>query len=72
MRKGERNAVGEQDITVKEALLLMTRAKSGSLSVVDKRGKLVGVFTDGDFRRHMATRRTVAWQTLRVGDDPRP
>jgi len=32
----------------------MTRAKSGSVSVVNGRGKLVGVFTDGDFRRHMA------------------
>ncbi|HKI68302.1 MAG TPA: CBS domain-containing protein, partial [Verrucomicrobiae bacterium] len=30
-------------------------AKSGSLSVVNARGKLVGVFTDGDFRRRMAT-----------------
>ena len=43
-----------EDLTVKEALLVMTQAKSGSLSVVDTRGKLVGVFTDGDFRRHMA------------------
>ena len=32
----------------------MTRAKSGSLSIVNAHGKLVGVFTDGDFRRHMA------------------
>jgi arabinose-5-phosphate isomerase len=32
----------------------MTRARSGSLSLVDARGKLVGVFTDGDFRRKMA------------------
>jgi len=24
------------------------------LSVVNARGKLAGVFTDGDFRRHMA------------------
>jgi arabinose-5-phosphate isomerase len=55
MRTGNRNAVASQDLIVKEALLVMTRAKSGSLSVVDRRGKLVGVFTDGDFRRHMAT-----------------
>ncbi len=54
MRTGPRNAVGDQDLTVKEALLVMTRAKSGSLSVVNKRGKLIGVFTDGDFRRHIA------------------
>jgi arabinose-5-phosphate isomerase len=54
MRTGERNAVAPESVTVKEALLVMTRAKSGSLSVVNARGKLVGVFTDGDFRRHMA------------------
>ncbi len=54
MRTGARNPVANENLTVKEALLVMTRAKSGSLSVVDRRGKLVGVFTDGDFRRHMA------------------
>jgi len=54
MRSAERNAVAKENLTVKEALLVMTRAKSGSLSVVNERGKLVGVFTDGDFRRHIA------------------
>ena len=54
MRLGERNAVASQTLTVKEALLVMTHAKSGSLSVVNGLGKLVGVFTDGDFRRRMS------------------
>ena len=54
MRTGNRNAIADENRTVKEALLLMTRARSGSLSVVNSRGKLAGVFTDGDFRRHMA------------------
>ena len=54
MRKDTRNAVASQELTVKEALLVMTRAKSGSVSVVNGRGKLVGIFTDGDFRRRMA------------------
>jgi arabinose-5-phosphate isomerase len=54
MRAGERNAVASDDITVKEALLIMTRARSGSLGIVNARGKLVGVFTDGDFRRRMS------------------
>ena len=54
MRAGERNAVAGENLPVKEALLVMTHAKSGSLSVVNARGKLVGVFTDGDFRRRMA------------------
>ena len=54
MRTGNRNAVADENLPVKEALLVMTHAKSGSLSVVNARGKLAGVFTDGDFRRHMA------------------
>jgi arabinose-5-phosphate isomerase len=54
MRTGNRNAVAGENLTVKEALFVMTRARSGSLSVVNAYGKLAGVFTDGDFRRHMA------------------
>jgi arabinose-5-phosphate isomerase len=54
MRTGNRNAIADENLTVKEALLVMTHAKSGSLSVMNARGKLVGVFTDGDFRRRMA------------------
>jgi len=54
MRSGARNAVAHENFPVKEALMVMTRAKSGSLSVTNAKGKLVGVFTDGDFRRHMA------------------
>lgn len=54
MRTGERNAVARENVLVKEALLIMTRAKSGSVSVVNNKGKLAGVFTDGDLRRHMS------------------
>jgi arabinose-5-phosphate isomerase len=54
MRKGQRNAMIRSGKTVKEALLEMTAAKSGSISIVDGRGRLAGIFTDGDFRRHMA------------------
>ncbi len=54
MRAGERNSVALETLAVKEALLVMTRAKAGSVSVVNARGRLVGVFTDGDLRRHMA------------------
>src|SRR6185503_3139224 len=44
MRTGNRNAIAAENLTVKEALMVMTRAKSGSLSVVNKSGKLSGVF----------------------------
>jgi arabinose-5-phosphate isomerase len=65
MRTGERNAVAGENLPVKEALLVMTHAKSGSLSVVNARGKLVGVFTDGDFRRRMATDENLLAQPLK-------
>ncbi len=65
MRRGPGNAVAGQNLPVREALLVMTQAKSGSLSVVDQRGKLIGVFTDGDFRRRMAADRDLLSQPLK-------
>jgi arabinose-5-phosphate isomerase len=65
MRSGERNAIANENLSVKEALLVMTHAKSGSLAVVNARGKLAGVFTDGDFRRHMATDENLLSQPLK-------
>jgi arabinose-5-phosphate isomerase len=65
MRRGERNAVADENLLVKESLLVMTRAKSGSLAVVNARGKLAGVFTDGDFRRHMAADENLLAQPLK-------
>jgi arabinose-5-phosphate isomerase len=72
MRSGGRNAIAREELTVKEALLVMTRAKSGSLSVVNARGKLTGVFTDGDFRRHMAADANLLSQPLRTVMTRRP
>ena len=54
MRTGDRNPVISEYATVKDALLAMTKAKSGTISVVDKRDRIIGVFTDGDFRRAIA------------------
>lgn len=54
MRVGARHAVAPQTISVTEALLVMTRAKAGSVTAVDGRGRLAGVFTDGDLRRHLS------------------
>ena len=65
MRSGERNAIASENLSVKEALLVMTHAKSGSLAVVNARGKLAGIFTDGDFRRHMANDENLLSQPLK-------
>ena len=72
MRTGNRNAVADEKISVKDALLVMTHAKSGSLSVVNARGKLVGVFTDGDFRRHMASGDNLLAEPLKKVMTPKP
>ena len=72
MRTGNRNAVADENLTVKEALLVMTHAKSGSLAVVNARGKLAGVFTDGDFRRHMAGDENLLSQPLKKIMTPKP
>jgi arabinose-5-phosphate isomerase len=72
MRTGPRNAVADQNTTIKDALIVMTRARSGSLSVINGKGKLVGVFTDGDFRRHMASDENLMRQTLKRVMTPRP
>lgn len=53
MRTGRANPVASQERTVSEALLQITQAHAGSASIVDKKGRLVGIFTDGDLRRHI-------------------
>ena len=56
MRTGDRAPVLPPTATTQEAILAMTRAKAGSLAVVDPAsGKLDGIFTDGDFRRSALT-----------------
>ncbi len=72
MRTGNRNAVADEKTSVQDALLVMTRAKSGSLSVVNARGKLTGVFTDGDFRRHMTGGDNSLSQPLKKVMTPKP
>ncbi len=51
MRTGDRNPTVRQTATVKDALFVMSEAKAGCVSVTDGRGRLAGVFTDGDLRR---------------------
>ncbi len=53
MRTGRANPVVTRDMPVKRVLLAITNARAGSASVVDSKGRLVGIFTDGDLRRHL-------------------
>lgn len=52
MRTGDRFASAADTITVQEAILSITKARCGSIALVDAdSGALTGVFSDGDFRR---------------------
>lgn len=43
--------LSEKKTTVQAAIFAMTKAKAGAVALVDGRGRLTGIFTDGDFRR---------------------
>src|SRR3954470_12829701 len=51
MRTGARLPIAPDDVTTQDAILAMTKAKSGSIALVEKRsGRLTGILPDGDFR----------------------
>ncbi|MBE6364251.1 MAG: KpsF/GutQ family sugar-phosphate isomerase [Lentisphaerae bacterium] len=54
MRKAADTAVVPPDFTVRETLYAMSHARSGAAVIADSEGKLLGIFTDGDFRRTAA------------------
>jgi len=52
MRADERLPIAPESVTIQEAILRMTKARAGSIALVNKKtGKLTGILTDGDFRR---------------------
>ena len=53
MRKGAQNPIVKENANVKSVLLKITAARAGSATVIDDKGKLKGIFTDGDLRRHL-------------------
>ena len=53
MRKGNNFAVVKDSALVKDVLLSITQARCGSACVLDSKSNFVGIFTDGDLRRHI-------------------
>jgi arabinose-5-phosphate isomerase len=55
MRTGDALPVVSEDSSLKDVIVEMTRKNFGMTTVVDRDGRLIGVFTDGDLRRlHVA------------------
>ena len=53
MHAGERLPLAGESEAMATALVIMTQKALGCLGIVDAEGKLAGVITDGDLRRHM-------------------
>jgi arabinose-5-phosphate isomerase len=53
MRKRKLNPIVGENVLIKDVLVKITSAHAGAASVVNKEGKLCGIFTDGDLRRNL-------------------
>ena len=54
MRTGTQNPIVNENEMTKNVLIKITKSRAGSAAVVDKSGRLKGIFTDGDLRRHLS------------------
>lgn len=52
MRKGKNYPCVKDETKIKHVLLAITKARCGSACVINAKGKLIGILTDGDIRRH--------------------
>ena len=52
MRGAEQMAVVPPTMLVREVLHAMAKARAGAAEIVDEKGRLLGIFTHGDFGRH--------------------
>ena len=53
MHKRDRLPLATFDMPMAEAIVVMTEKAFGCLGVIDEDGRLAGIITDGDLRRHM-------------------
>jgi arabinose-5-phosphate isomerase len=55
MRKANALPLSVLGTKMSEALVVMTEKACGCLGIIDAQGKLAGILTDGDLRRHMSS-----------------
>ncbi|MFA5410556.1 MAG: KpsF/GutQ family sugar-phosphate isomerase [Candidatus Omnitrophota bacterium] len=72
MRSGANNPVVGENKKISEVLVKITQARCGSASVVDRKGKLVGIFTDGDLRRHLESDPNLSQRKVKLAMTYRP
>ena len=72
MRTGEHCASVHPGTSVRDALLAMTKARDGAVAIVDDADKLLGIFTDGDFRRAMTANDNILHAPIESVMTPNP
>lgn len=72
MRTGDRAPSVTPGTSVKDALLAMTNARSGAVAIVDADSKVLGIFTDGDFRRQIMKNENVLSMDIAEVMTPNP
>lgn len=72
MRTGEHCASVHPGTSVRDALLAMTKARDGAVAIVDNADKLLGIFTDGDFRRAMTANDNILHAPIESVMTPNP
>ena len=60
MARGDHVPMVREDASLLDATIEMTRARLGGTAVVDRNGRLIGAFTDGDLRRTVTGKQTLA------------
>lgn len=53
MHQGDKLPLAASGTLMREAILVMTRKGFGCVGITDPAGKLIGIITDGDLRRHI-------------------
>ncbi len=58
MRTGDQHCIVDETVTAREVLhrITETKGRPGAATIVNAQGKLIGIFTDGDFRRCLMQR----------------
>ena len=72
MRQGEDVAIVTQETLLIDAMDAVTRARAGAAIVVDEQGTLVGLVTEGDWRRFFVANHANLTQPVKLAMNPSP
>lgn len=64
MRTGRAHPIVREETKIKTALLAITRARAGAATIINRRGTLIGIFTDGDLRRALETHADISTRPI--------